>query len=44
MLIHHFEAETQGFQRLVDQNDRGKTFVPEKGHLLKELFFEGVPA
>ena len=24
MLIHHFEAETQGFQGLVDQNDRGK--------------------
>ena len=22
MLIHHFEAETQGFQGLVGQNDR----------------------
>ena len=24
VLIHHFKAETQGFQGLVDQNDRGK--------------------
>ena len=23
-LIHHFEAETQGFRGLVDQNDREK--------------------
>ena len=43
MLIHHFEAETQGFQGLVDQNDRGKAQVPEKSHLVKETFFEGVP-
>ena len=34
---HYFGAETQGFQGLVDQNDRGK--VPEKSHLLKETFF-----
>ena len=43
MLIHHFEAETQGFQGLVDQNDRGKAQVPEKSHFLKETFFEGIP-
>ena len=42
MLIHHFGAETQGFHGLVDQKDRGK--VPEKSHVLKEIFFEGVPA
>ena len=30
MLIHHFGAETQGFQEPVDQNDRGKAQVPEK--------------
>ena len=39
MLIHHFGAETQGFQGLVDQNDRGKALVPEKSHFLKETFF-----
>ena len=39
MLIHHFEAETQGFQGLVDQNDRGKDLVPEKSHFQKETFF-----
>ena len=39
MLIHHLEAETHGFQGLVDQNDQGK--VPEKSHFLKETFFEG---
>ena len=45
MLMHHFEAETQGFQDLVDQNDRGKAQVPEnKSYFLKEIFFEGVPA
>ena len=43
MLIHHFEAETQGFQGLVDQNDRGKAYVPEKSHFLKETFFSGGP-
>ena len=42
MLLQHFEAETQGFQGLVDQNDRGK--APEKSHFQKETFFEGVPA
>ena len=35
MLIHHFEADTQGFQGLVDQND------PEKSYFLKETFFWG---
>ena len=35
MLIQHFGAETHGFQRLVDQNDRGKALVPEKSHLQK---------
>ena len=30
MLIHHFEADTQGLQRLVDQNDRGKATVSER--------------
>ena len=45
MLIHHFEARTQGFQGLVDQNDRRKAKVPEKSHFLRETyFFEGVPA
>ena len=29
MLIHHFEAEIQNFQVLVDQNERGKALVPE---------------
>ena len=24
MMLHHFEAETHGFQGLVGQNDRGK--------------------
>ena len=28
MLIHHFRAETQGFQGLDDQNDWGKAWVP----------------
>ena len=28
MLIHHFGAETQGFQGLDDLNDRGKAWVP----------------
>ena len=41
MLIHRFEAETQGFQGLCDQNDRGKALVPEKSHFLKETFFSG---
>ena len=27
MLIHYFEAETQGFQGLVDQNFRKKHFL-----------------
>ena len=49
MLIHHFEAETQGFQRLVDQNELGKAYVRDKSHFLKETFFfffwgGGVPA
>ena len=39
MLIHHFGAQTYGFQGLVDQNDRGKAKVPEKSHFLKETFF-----
>ena len=43
MLIHHFEAETQGFQGLVDQNDRGKVQVPENHIFRKKHFFEGVP-
>ena len=38
MLVHHFEAETQGFQGLVDQNDRKKAEVPKKSHFLKEIF------
>ena len=37
-----FEAETQGFQGLVDQNDRGKALVPKKTHFLKESFVWGV--
>ena len=41
MLIHYFEAETQGFQGLVDQNDRGKAQVPDKSHFLKENIFQG---
>ena len=32
MLIHHFGAQTLGFQALVDQNDRGKAKVPKKSH------------
>ena len=28
---------------LVDQNDRGKAYVPKKSHFMKETFFEGVP-
>ena len=44
MLIHHFEAETQDFQGLVDQNDRGKALVPKKTHFLKETFLGGFPA
>ena len=46
MLICHFEAETQGFQGLVDQNDRGKGKPKSpKNHkkILKETFFEGIP-
>ena len=39
MLIHHFGAETQGFQGLVNQIDRGKAYVPEKSHCLKEPLF-----
>ena len=42
MLIHHFEAKTQDFQGLVDQNDRGKALVPKKTHFLKESFVWGV--
>ena len=34
MLIHHFGAETHGFQGLVDQNDRGKAKVPKKSRFL----------
>ena len=30
MLIHHFEAETQGFQGLGDQNDRRVSLSPRK--------------
>ena len=41
MLLHHFKAETQGFQGLGDQNDCGKAKVPEKSHLLKEIFLRG---
>ena len=44
MLIHHYEAETHGFQGFVGQNDRGKAEVPKKSHFPKEIFFEGVPA
>ena len=44
MLIHHFEAETQGFQGLVDQNDRGKALVPEIITFSERNIFEGVPA
>ena len=39
MLIHNFGADTQGFQGLVDQNDRGKAWVPEKSHFFKATFF-----
>ena len=41
MSIHHFGAETQGFQAPVDQNDWGKAYVPEKSHFLKETYFWG---
>ena len=41
MLIQYFEAETPGFQGLVDKNDRGKAYTPEKSHFLKETFFSG---
>ena len=38
MLIHHFEAETHGFQGLVDQNDRGNKGVKNmKNAFLKPL-------
>ena len=43
MLIHHFGAETQGFQGLVDQNDRGKAKVLEKSLFLEETFFSWAP-
>ena len=39
MLIHHFGAETQGFQGLVDQNDRGKAFSPRKLTFSSRDFF-----
>ena len=32
MLVHHFGAETQGFQGLVDLNDWGKPKSPKKKH------------
>ena len=35
-MIRHFGAETQGFQGLVDQNERGKAYVHEKSHFLRE--------
>ena len=35
LLIHYFEAETQGFQGLIDQNDQGKAWVPEKSYIPK---------
>ena len=35
MLIHHFGAETQGFQGLLDQNDLGKMILSEE----KKTFF-----
>ena len=38
MLMHHFEAETQGFQGLVDQNDGGKAWVTEKSILYENIF------
>ena len=38
MLVDHFGAETQGFQGLVDQNDRGKAFIPRKVTFFKETF------
>ena len=41
MLINHFGAETQGFQGLVDQNDREKAYVPEKRLFMKQTFFSG---
>ena len=44
MLIHHFRAETQGFQGLVDQNDREKAYVPEKRLFMKQTFFRADPA
>ena len=30
MLIHHFGAEAQGFQRLVNQNDLGKSKLSQQ--------------
>ena len=47
MLIHHFESETQGFQGLVDQNDRGKPESPRftslarnsPSHIMNENIF-----
>ena len=41
MLIHHFGAETQGFQGPPDHNDQGKAKIPEKLHFLKETSFRG---
>ena len=39
MLVDHFGAETQGFQGLVDQNDRGKAFSPRKLTFSSRNFF-----
>ena len=41
MLIHHFEAETQGFQRLVDQNDEESLNPPKITFSERNLFSGG---
>ena len=42
MLIHHFGAETQGFQGLFDQNDRA-SLSPRKITFSERNIFEGIP-
>ena len=43
MLIYHFEAETQGFQGLIDQNDQGKSKFLKNHIFWMKHFFRGVP-
>ena len=41
MLIHHFEAETQGFQRLVYQNDEESLNPPKITFSERNIFSGG---